>query len=143
MAAKYYLAGPMTGLPQFNFPMFERVSKALRAQGYDVVSPHEHDTVEVQVAALKSKDGKLDAAGKVGGRTWGQILADDVILLADGGITGIIFLPGWEASSGAKLEATVGLMKQFRFMRWDEYLAMPVLMARFSVACALHQEFTK
>jgi hypothetical protein len=141
MSTKYYLAGAMSGIPQCNFPLFDRVAKSLRAQGYDVVSPAELDDESDKSHALGSADGLSHY--KTSGKTWGDYLSRDVKLLADGGITGIIFLPGWEASSGAKLEATVGLMKQFRFMRWDEYLAMPVLMARFSVACALHQEFTR
>jgi hypothetical protein len=139
MSTKYYLAGPMSNRPQFNFPMFYRVAKSLREQGYDVVSPAELDDIEDKGAAMKSKDGNPAGAK----RSWGDFLARDVKLLADGGITGIIFLPGWEESSGAKLEATVGLLKKFSFMRWDDNDNRAVPYARMSVAATLHQEFTR
>jgi hypothetical protein len=137
MSTKFYLAGKMSGIPQFNFPLFLRVAKALRWQGYDIVSPAEIDDEEDKLVAMNSKTGCF----MPGDKTWGDFLARDVKLLADGGISGIIFLPGWEKSSGAKLEATVGLLKRFNFMRWDDSRGAPVPMARMSVACALHQEF--
>ncbi len=118
---RFYLAGPMTGIEQFNFPLFHEVAAKLRAQGYDIVSPAELDSPAVQAAALKSKDGKLDAQGKIAGETWGDILAKDVKLVADN-IDGIILLPGWYKSRGANLESTVGLLvntRPFEFMFWD------------------------
>jgi hypothetical protein len=141
--AKFYLAGPMSNKPQFNFPMFFRVGKRLRELGYDIVSPAEIDDKEDNGAALQSPDGDPTNRTHMNNKTWGDFLARDVKLLADGGITGIIFLPEWETSSGAKLEATVGLLKKFEFMRWDEDSNEPVPMARLSVACALHQEFIR
>jgi hypothetical protein len=129
----------MSGIPQFNFPMFFRVAKRLRELDYYIVSPAEIDDEEDKGEALKSKDGVFQKDQK----TWGDFLARDVKLLADGGITGIIFLPGWENSSGAKLEATVGLLKKFEFMRWDDNINAAVPYSRHSVACALHQEFTR
>lgn len=38
----FYLAGPMTGLPLFNFPAFEQAAKHIRAKGFTVFSPAEH-----------------------------------------------------------------------------------------------------
>ena len=56
-----YLAGPMTGLPQFNFGQFEVVSGILRAEGFNVVSPHESDPGHVQKIAWLSPDGDPSA----------------------------------------------------------------------------------
>jgi hypothetical protein len=131
--SKFYLAGPMSNKPQFNFPMFYRVAHALRHQGYDIVSPAELDDEQDKGAALLSTTGDMKEAS----RSWGDFLARDVKLLADGGITGIIFLPGWEESSGAKLEAFVGLLKKFTFMRWDDEANEPVPYSSFSVLNAI------
>lgn len=108
---KYYLAGPMQGIPQSNFPLFFEAAKILRTWGYDIISPAEIDDAEDKGAALKSPDGLLKSHDK----TWGDFLSRDVKLLADGGIEGIVFLPGWERSRGAKLEAFVGLLSGFKF----------------------------
>jgi hypothetical protein len=109
----YYLAGPMTGYPQFNFPAFESACKALREQGYNVISPHELDPDEVKEEALASPDGKL-YDGKIAGHTFGDLLSKDVKVVADH-VQGIIFLPGWHASKGARLEAFVGLLCKHEF----------------------------
>ncbi len=109
MTKPLYLAGPMSGRPQFNFPVFHEAADSLRRWGYDIVSPAEIDSPEVQAAAMASPDGKLDDAGKIAGETWGDILARDVKLIADG-VSGIVFLPGWTTSRGAKLEAFVALL---------------------------------
>jgi hypothetical protein len=36
---KLYLSGPMTGLPEFNYPAFHAAKRELQAFGYDVCSP--------------------------------------------------------------------------------------------------------
>jgi hypothetical protein len=43
---RIYLAGAMRGRPRWNWPLFENWTKALRAQGYDVVSPVELDQAD-------------------------------------------------------------------------------------------------
>lgn len=103
--AKWYLAGPMTGIPQFNFPLFESEATRLRAAGYDIVSPHELDSPAVQAAAWASPDGSL-GSGTIAGETWGDILARDVKVVADQ-VDGILVLPGWVNSRGARLETFV------------------------------------
>lgn len=42
---KVYIAGPMTGLPDWNFPAFAEAAKLLSGEGHDVVNPaalHDH-----------------------------------------------------------------------------------------------------
>ena len=38
---KIYCAGPMTGLPELNFPAFHAEAARLRAFGYEVINPAE------------------------------------------------------------------------------------------------------
>jgi hypothetical protein len=102
---KVYVAGPMTGIPQMNFPCFDDAASALRQRGYEVVSPAELDSPESRAAALASEDGT--PAGYAEGETWGQFLARDVKLIADEGIQAIVVLPGWQESRGARLETFV------------------------------------
>lgn len=39
---RIYLAGPMTGLPDYNYPAFNREAARLRALGYHVENPAEN-----------------------------------------------------------------------------------------------------
>ncbi len=109
----YYLAGPMTGIPQFNFPAFMAATDQLRSDGYTIVSPAELDDDEDKGAALASTDGSM-GSGTTTNKTWGDFLARDVKLIADE-CGGIIFLPGWHKSRGARLEAYVGLLCGVKF----------------------------
>ena len=123
---KIYLAGPMSGLPQFNFPAFFAAADQLRAAGFEVVSPAEIDNEEDKGAALRSPDGQLVKHTDGIAKTWGDFLARDVKLLADTGIQGIVFLPNWQTSKGAKLEAFVGLLQGFKFWEYEEGFAYRV-----------------
>lgn len=102
---KVYLAGKMTREPQFNIPLFDKWAYELREQGFDVVSPAEEDGPELRALALASKTG--DPAGIDHHSTWGDMLARDVKIIADGGIEGVVVLPGWAESRGARLETFV------------------------------------
>jgi len=117
---KVYLAGPMSGIPQFNFPAFFVAAEQLRADGFEVVSPAEIDNEEDKGAALRSPDGQSVKRTDGVSKTWGDFLARDVKLLADTGIQGIVFLPNWQNSKGAKLEAFVGLLQGFKFWEYED-----------------------
>lgn len=124
---KVYLAGPMSNLPQFNFPAFFAAAEKLRAIGFEVVSPAEIDNQEDKGAALTSTDGDPTNRVAMNNKTWGDFLSRDVKLIADTGIEGIVFLPGWAKSKGAKLEAFVGLLqKDFQFFLYNGVGAWPV-----------------
>ncbi len=111
MGKRWYLAGPMTGIPQGNFPLFDAATKWLRAQGHDIVSPAELDDAATRAAVF---------ANEPTGHTWGDFLARDVKLIADE-CQGVILLPFWEKSRGARLEAYVALMAGLEFQVLGTY----------------------
>jgi hypothetical protein len=117
----------MTGIPEFNFPLFRKAAAYLRSVGYEIISPAELDSPEIQAAAAVSKDGTFDGTGKIAGETWGDMLSRDVKVVADY-CGGIMLLPGWERSRGARLEAFVGLLCKHHF-----YLVTPAVGALFNV----------
>ena len=82
---RVYIAGPMTGLPEFNFPLFNSTAALLRAQGWHVENPAEHGLVE--------------------GATWEDYLRYDIGRLAT--CSTVYLLPGWENSKGANLEVHI------------------------------------
>ncbi len=104
---KVYLAGPMTGIPQFNYPAFISAAQDLRGVGLDVVSPAELDDPEDVAAAMASPNGLMSEFNAKSPKTWGQFLSRDVELIADGGIEAIYVLANWEDSRGARLETFV------------------------------------
>lgn len=108
---KYYLAGPMSGIPQFNFPLFDQAASQLRDSGYEIISPAELDDTETRAQALASPDGNPGKSN----RTWGDFLSRDVKIVADQ-VQGVIFLPRWYTSRGARLEGYVGLTCGHEFL---------------------------
>ena len=76
MAKRVYLSGPMSGLPEMNFPAFNAAAYQLRAMGLDVVNPAEINP-----------DGAM---------TWEQCMRSDIKALCD--CNALVMLPGWEQS---------------------------------------------
>ena len=111
----WYLCGPMSGIPHYNIPAFDAAAVALRANGYNIVSPAELDDPEVRAASYASPDGRSPT-----GRSWGDFLARDVKIVADE-VQGMILLEGWQESRGAKLEVYVGFLcdHEFRLYQGD------------------------
>ena len=132
---RLYVAGPMTGIPQFNYPAFIDAAVVLRATGHDVVSPAELDDPDDRAAALASKDGHMLSYTSGTGKTWGDFLARDVKLIADGGIDGIVVLDGWAKSRGARLETFVGnLCGLPAYPLWTVPWLVPLRMDELSAA---------
>lgn len=95
---KLYVSGPMTGVPNHNYPLFERVTHALRVVGHEVVSPHEAD-LEEDLPHGESEDGL-----SVSDEEYEELLSRDHRIIAEGDFDGIVFLPGWQESGGAGRE---------------------------------------
>jgi hypothetical protein len=105
-----YVAGPMRGYKRYNFDMFEKVTKSLRFSGFKVVSPHEHD-LEM---GLNPDEMMTDEEEK---EFLKEAFSWDVQAIRMG--KGIVLLPGWEKSAGARTEATVALFCGKEIWVWD------------------------
>jgi len=119
---KFYLAGPMSGIPQHNLPAFEEAAEDLRSRGYNIISPAELDGGRFKEIVRKDLTGEAtDVAGGaiIDGQTWGDLLSRDVKLIADD-VDGIIFLPNWQLSRGARMEAYIGLVCEREFKYWAD-----------------------
>lgn len=79
---RIYLSGPMSGLPDYNYPAFNTEAARLRALGYAVENPAENP-----LPANAPWDLCMRAAIR-------QMLACDAVA----------FLPGWQHSRGANVE---------------------------------------
>ena len=79
---KIYISGPMTGIPDLNFPAFNAAASHLRSQSFDVINP-----AEINPDTSKP---------------WDECLKSDIKALCD--CDAIALLPGWENSKGAHLE---------------------------------------
>lgn len=106
-ATTLYVAGKMTGLPQFGFPAFDEAAEYLRECGYEVITPSELDSPEHRAIAMRSKTGDPAEYNAATGETWGDLLARDVKIISDEGVDGVVVLPGWEDSRGARLETYI------------------------------------
>lgn len=109
---KVYLAGPMRGLKDFNFPAFFEAATKLRAQGYEVFNPAERDMNEWGADHLKTETGsEEEVAAKLGYA--GIDLARHCFLHDTHWICtqadAIAVLPGWEKSRGAIAERALGV----------------------------------
>lgn len=91
-----YIAGPMRGIPYFNHPAFQEAAESLRAEGWEVVSPHEKD---IELGLEIPADGATSKALR------DFPIGDDLKAVAES--DAVFVLPGWERSEGAKLEVDV------------------------------------
>lgn len=94
---RVYVAGPMSGYPEHNFPLFDKVTNWLRALNPD-------DWTVISPAELTRQDEVMTGV-PAGKQDWRYYMELDIreLLLCDG----IVMLPGWRASRGATLEYQV------------------------------------
>lgn len=77
-----YIAGPMTGHPEFNYPAFHHAAALLRAAGHVVINPAENPA---------------PACG-----SWLGYMRISVAQVAS--VDCLVMLPGWPRSKGARIE---------------------------------------
>lgn len=98
---RLYVAGPMTGIPEFNAPEFRRVGEAVKQLGHEVINPVEFDDEEGFVHA-DHPEGRQTSEAEYAG-----FLRRDLLRILQFDVDGAVVLDGWENSRGALLEVHV------------------------------------
>lgn len=97
---KVYLAGPMRGYPEFNFPAFRRAAVYLRSLGHEVFSPAEQHKADFEKG---NAAGDETLAAKEHGFDRRAAMAKDMAYICEHA-DAIAVLPGWLESRGARAE---------------------------------------
>lgn len=92
----FYIAGPMTGIEDLNFPAFDEARDMLHSNSYVAISPADLD-----------RELGYHTEGTVA-ENLANYMKRDIEAIA--GADGILLLVGWEASQGAQMELMVALI---------------------------------
>lgn len=104
MKPQIYIAGPMRGLPYFNFPAFDTARNALIAAGFEVCSPADLDRHEGFDALAMPADSDWSEFPETDLNFQAVVMRD---LQALSGCQGILMLDGWQRSRGSRAEKAV------------------------------------
>jgi hypothetical protein len=98
MSKKIYLAGPMKGIPDYNYPAFAEAAQKLRDEGHEVFSPAEADIEKWGSKEACHAHFDRDRLGAL------RIALGQDLAYITGHATAIAVLPGWENSKGVAAE---------------------------------------
>lgn len=101
-AKKVYIAGPMAGIKDYNYPMFNLFDTILTSLGFDVVNPAELDAEEGWPLPTATDDFYVATEERAGymRRDLPYVVQCDAIVL----------LPDWQMSVGANIELLTALV---------------------------------
>lgn len=123
---KIYLAGPMRGLPMFNFPAFMEAAIKLRDRGHFVYNPAERD---VAVGFDPSKP--LDHPDNT--KVFNLAEAFEWDFVAINKSEAIVLLPGWANSKGVQAELVLAMALHRGVFEWDDPRMVPLGIMSYSV----------
>lgn len=112
---RVYVAGPMTGLPESNYPAFNAAAARLRSKGWHVENPAENPAPHVDAACDWTAYMRMGVS---------QLMTCHAIYL----------LPGWQQSKGASLEYMVA--KQLGLMVYEHATQDDVLQEQLQALVA-------
>jgi hypothetical protein len=106
---KIYIAGPMRGIPEFNFPAFYAAEEKLKADGHSVFNParRDNDKHGTDISKGNATGDEAVAAAQHGFNLREALGADLAYICAEA--DGIALLPGWQNSKGATAERATGV----------------------------------
>lgn len=100
---RIYIAGPMSNLPEWNYPAFHHAAERLTARGFTPINP-------------------ARAEGRDGCTAWVDYMRASIRDLAD--CDGVCTLTGWGESRGAALEVHVARSLDFPVRSLSSWLAL-------------------
>lgn len=113
---KVYIAGPMRGISEFNFPAFYAAEEKLIADGHEPFNPARRDNQRHGEDISKGNTtGDEAVAATQHGFSLREALRDDtawITMEADA----IAMLPGWERSTGATAERALAIALHLEIM---------------------------
>lgn len=110
---KVYLAGPMSGYAEHNFPAFDAAAADLRSRGFEVISPAD---LSREIGVQGKDDGTIDH------QAYATCMRQDIEALLQ--VQGVVCLPGWQKSRGAKFEVHLAQLLGLTVAQYPECLAI-------------------
>lgn len=93
---RVYIAGPMTGYPDLNFPAFHAAAAEYRKRGAFVINPAEINGGDAEIARTEKMTAEQYYVH------WVRCMKNDINQLMT--CDSLVLLDGWQKSRGAKLE---------------------------------------
>lgn len=90
----------MSGRPDYNFPLFNKIAEELRQRHHEVLNPAE-----------------LDPEIVPGTWTWEQYLKRDIVAMME--YNTLVLLPEWESSRGARVELNLADVLMYHVFEID------------------------
>lgn len=101
-AKTVYLAGPMQGYEDFNFPLFMAAAELLRESGFEVVNPAELDEDEGFFEGTDKETFSVTSGARA------KYMVRDLPHVVE--CEAIALLPGWQESTGSNIELLTALV---------------------------------
>jgi nucleoside 2-deoxyribosyltransferase len=108
---KVYIAGPMSGYEDYNYPAFFAAESRWQNQGWEVFNP-----------ARNPHPPNLAEMGRDEGRAYFMKLDLPMVLESDA----VAVLPGWEDSPGARVEVAVGRILTLPILDAMTFQVLPI-----------------
>jgi hypothetical protein len=107
--AKVYVAGPMRGIPEFNFPAFHEAALMLRQLGCVVFNPAEKDNERhgTDISKGNATGDEAIASAQHGFNLREALGLDLAWICAEA--DAVALLPGWQNSKGAAAERATAI----------------------------------
>lgn len=111
---RVYLAGPMSGWPEHNFPAFNERAAELRAKDIEVFNPAENGPAPEDAAEADKNNRAF-------------FIRKDIFAIVGNGdssptVDAVVLLDGWQHSRGARLEVEIALQCDIPVL-WADTLA--------------------